>query len=149
MLLLSKFYFLIIFTNINQIFIIFAQKPRYDDSECLYIFTLLLIVLFSQFPPDIHTHKLPFIYVQIQITIKHLRINQIFIIFAQKARSGDSECVYIFICRCFITFLWTYSHTYIHTHNCPLYMYRQMQYIASLILFLCLMAYQPSWVISC
>ena len=47
MLLSFKFYFLIVFTNINQTFVIFAQKPRSGDSECVYIFTLSLIVLFS------------------------------------------------------------------------------------------------------
>ena len=36
--------------------IILAQKPSPGDIQCVYIFTLSLIVLFSKFPPDIHIH---------------------------------------------------------------------------------------------
>ena len=33
-----------------------VHKARSGDIECVYIFTLSLIVLFSKFPPDKHIH---------------------------------------------------------------------------------------------
>ena len=59
MLLPFKFYFLIIFTDINQIFQIFAQKPIPGDIKCVYITTLVRAGLAQSVERSARNHKRP------------------------------------------------------------------------------------------